>query len=636
MEKALKEIEKNANYLNMLTNKEIVDILEYLSNEYYNNNNGIVSDETYDLIYDFLKQRDSKNKFFKKIGYPINDKNKQKLPYFMGSLNKIKNEKDIDKWKNTYNNDFIVSDKLDGISGQVYKDNNGIINLYTRGDGFYGKNLNHLLKHIFDENIFKKIENNMSIRGEFIISKQDFIKIQSITDYKNARNFVGGVINSDSVNKKYIQYVKFIPYGILHPLKTISEQLNILTNIFGWDNIVTYKQYDTITFDILEKYYLERRFKSVYEIDGLVVEHNKLYDKIDENPKHAFAFKMNLDTQIKTTTVRKVKWEVSMYGYLKPTVKFDSVNINGVDINKATGHNAKFITENKIGAGAVIEIIRSGDVIPYINKIITPVKTPDMPTKIDYKWTTTNVDIYVINYTKKILEKITIKKMVYFFKTLDVKYISEGIIKLLYKNNYTSILLILSANKNNLYKLNGLGKTVVDKIFNEFNIKLKNIENMGLLMASSLCFGRGLGTGKLTLISNAVPNILDINKKDKLENTLQTIAGLDVISINQFIDGYDDFINFYNSIKNYINIKMGITINKNGIFKEMNVVLTGFRDKNIEDFVIKNGGMIKTSISNKTNVVIYKIKNSEKYIKASEIKTIELISYDDFIKQYKL
>jgi len=635
MEKAIEKIINNANHLNILTNKEIVDILEYLSNEYYNNNNSVVSDEIYDSIYDFLKQRDPKNKFFKKIGHPINDKNKQKLPYYMGSLNKIKNEKDIDKWKNTYNNNFIISDKLDGISGQIYKDNNGNINLYTRGDGFYGKNLNHLLKYIFDENILKKIKNDTSIRGEFIISKQDFIKIQSTTDYKNARNFVGGVINTDSVNKNYIQYVKFIPYGVLHPLKTIAEQMTILADIFGWDNIVVYKQYDTISFDILEKYYLERRFKSLYDIDGLVVEHNKLYDKIDENPKHAFAFKMNLDTQIKTSTVRKVKWEVSMYGYLKPTVKFDSVNINGVDINKATGHNAKFITENKIGVGAVIEIIRSGDVIPYINKIITPAKTPDMPTKIDYKWTTTNVDIYVINYTKKLLEKITIKKMVYFFKTLDVKYISEGIIKILYKNNYTSIQSILSANKNNLYNLDGLGKTVVNKIFGEIDVKLKNIENMGILMASSLCFGRGLGTGKLTLISNAVPDILNINK-NKLENTLQTVAGLDTISINQFMDGYDDFINFYNSVKNYINIKMGILVNKNGIFKDMNVVLTGFRDKNIEDFVVKNGGMIKTAISNKTNVVVYKIKNSEKYIKASEIKTIELISFEDFVKKYKL
>jgi DNA ligase (NAD+) len=67
-----------------------------------------------------------------------------------------------------------------------------------------------------------------------------------------------------------------------------------------------------------------------------------------------------------TTEVLKVVWEVSKDGYLKPTVNFEPVNIGGSIIQYATGFNAAWIHENGIGPGAFIDIIRSGDVIPYI------------------------------------------------------------------------------------------------------------------------------------------------------------------------------------------------------------------------------------------------------------------------------
>ena len=93
---------------------------------------------------------------------------------------------------------------------------------------------------------------------------------------------------------------------------------------------------------------------------------------------------MVLSDQIVETMVIEVQWSPSKDGYLKPWVRIEPIELNGVTIEYATGFNGSFIEQNKIGIGSVIQIIRSGDVIPHIMKVIWgfnlvkshPIKTP--------------------------------------------------------------------------------------------------------------------------------------------------------------------------------------------------------------------------------------------------------------------
>jgi DNA ligase (NAD+) len=100
------------------------------------------------------------------------------------------------------------------------------------------------------------------------------------------------------------------------------------------------------------------------DMDGLVISCLKCKRENVMYPENKVAFKMNIGGV--KATVKKVNWSVSRTGRVIPVVEIDPVNIGGVTVKNVTGHNAKFVYENKIGKDSVIKIVRSGDVIPYI------------------------------------------------------------------------------------------------------------------------------------------------------------------------------------------------------------------------------------------------------------------------------
>ena len=113
----------------------ILNIIKYTSDKYYNDQ-PIISDEIFDFLIDTIKEIDPENAILKKIGSKVISKNKVKLPYNMGSMDKLKqtDEKQLLKWITKYKKPYIYSDKLDGVSALLlYQDND--FKLYTRGDG---------------------------------------------------------------------------------------------------------------------------------------------------------------------------------------------------------------------------------------------------------------------------------------------------------------------------------------------------------------------------------------------------------------------------------------------------------------------------------------------------------------------
>ena len=112
------EIEKNPiKFLNNSSQKEIEKFITTCSDFYYNSETGetLVSDQTFDFIKDFLEKKYPSSKVLNQIGSNIK-KDKVKLPFHMGSMNKKKTEKEIDKWIKDYPGEVVISDKLDGIS----------------------------------------------------------------------------------------------------------------------------------------------------------------------------------------------------------------------------------------------------------------------------------------------------------------------------------------------------------------------------------------------------------------------------------------------------------------------------------------------------------------------------------------
>ena len=639
MEKIIKSVSKDPKkFAEESSIKDLENILRYLSNAYYNTNQSLVSDEIFDTIKDILENRDPKNKFLKEIGAPI-IKQKIKLPYPMGSLNKIKPDtSELNKWISKYTGPYVLSDKLDGISAQLYKDENNELHLYTRGDGIEGQNISHLIKFLIDKVDVKTIPKGTSIRGKIIISKKNFKSVEKLM--ANARNAAAGLVNSKKIDKRIANISEFIAYSVIHPS---YKQMDQMKKLEQWKfKVVEYKIEKILTNKNLSEYLLERRKNSDYEVDGIVViDSSKPYTVVDGNPEYGFAFKAVLDDQVAEAKVVDVLWNVSKDGYLKPTIQIEPVKLVGTTITYATAFNAKYVIENKLGPGAIIKIVRSGDVIPHILEVIKPANEPKMP-DVPFKWTETKVDILVKDIHGAFGDTIKVKRIVHFFKTLGVKYIDEGLVKKLVDYGYDSIEKILSVDKKKLENISGVGEKLVTKVYDSINQQLENT-NLETFMAASNIFGGGLGVKKLKLVVEKYPNIMKekYDDDDMVEN-LNSIEGFSDITTLKFIKNFVKFKNFFDKINKIINIQHLITqkkkdvgqINQN-LFKNESVVFTGFRNKEWEKLIENNGGKISSGVTGKTTLVVHStnVENSSKIIKAQNLG-IRLMTDEEFEKKY--
>ncbi|NBY39330.1 MAG: hypothetical protein EBQ66_00040, partial [Flavobacteriia bacterium] len=457
----------------------LIEVAKYAAEQYYNGE-GVISDKLYDDLFDEIKKRDPKNDFLKKVGFEITGKNKVELPFYMGSMDKIKiSESDrLSKWQKKFNkHDYVIMDKLDGISG-LFVLKNGTKKLYTRGNGTIGQDITHLINTIPS---FKfSVSTDIVLRGELIISKKKWEKYT--TQFSNARNMVSGLVNSKKINTDIMKDIDFVIYEIMEPRMRQSEQLKFLQK-----NKMTHVYYETLDksdldFEMLDEILLDRREASEYEIDGIIVMDDSLHDyNAEGNPDFAFAFKDASEKQTADVIVKDVEWNVSKDGYLKPKLVLEPTKLSGVIISNATAFNAKYIVDNKIGPSSVVKIIRSGDVIPHVLEVIKTAKVK-MPS-VEYKWNETNVDLIATG--SKSDEQI-IKELTFFAEKMDIMNLSEGIITNFVENDIDDIFKIINVSKNTLAELPSFKDKMVNKIHENIQTAMENATLVQFMNATNI------------------------------------------------------------------------------------------------------------------------------------------------------
>ena len=628
-------------FANDVSIDNLVEILTQFSHYYYNTSESLVPDSIFDILKDVLEERDPKNKFLEIVGAVPISKDKVDLPYPMASLNKIKPDtKILEEWLKGHKGPYVLSDKLDGVSGLLYKKDNKF-KLFTRGDSTTGQDITHLIPYLLNGKYQPgKIPNGSAIRGEIIMSKANFNKIKD--QYKNARNTVAGLVNSKNFSIDIAKLTEFIGYSVIHPKFKQEEQMKKLEE---WKfPVVTYKVEKTLTYDMLSKYLQDRRTSAKYEVDGIVViDSSTTYDVKTINPTYGFAFKMVLTDQVAEVVVKDIEWSVTRLGYIKPVVNIVPVNLVGVTIKNATAHNAKFVVDNKLGPGSVIKIVRSGDVIPYILEVIKPAtsgqaKMPSIP----YKWNKSGIDLVVQDIHGAAKDTIIIKQLTHFFKVLGVKFISEGIITKLVEEGYTTIKDIITADPDDLAEIDGIGDKLVKKVYDNMRTAFET-SDLQTIMAASASFGRGFGVRKAKLIVDTYPNIMNETwTRDELFDNVMKVPGFDDTTASQFADSFSTFKKFFDDLCKITTINIAhlkkppTKIKKLGtLFTNQKVVFTGFRNKELEDFIVNNGGSVTTTVSKNTDLVVYSDPNSSKYVKAVELK-IPVLTQDEFKKKYKV
>jgi DNA ligase (NAD+) len=630
-----------------LDQREFELLLDDLCNRYYNNEtkDEVIDDKTYDRLLEIYEEK-FKVKYGKVGSKPT--LTKVKLPYYLGSLDKIKTQKALDLWikRNEIESEFILTDKIDGVSALYVNGNK----LYKRGDGVEGTDISHLIKYFN----LPKID-NCAVRGELVIKTKEFAKYKKDLPNSNPRSIVSGLTNSKTLNTEMLKSCSFIAYQYLDDEKTEkkkSEQFEIIEKL-GFE-LPNYIKIDNIDLEVLQDTLQNFKEKCEYDIDGLVITTDTESELLTgKNPKNSIAFKQDGDGVI--TTVIEVEWNASKNGVLKPRVKIETIEINDVKINYATAHNAKYIYDNGIGKGAEIEVIRSGDVIPYIKKVVNSVE-PDLPNEdLNWEWNNTKVDIILKNSEEN--SDVIKKQITDFFKQLDAKFLGEKTIGKLYDNGFDTLKKLFNITIEELTSIEGIKSKSAEKYQNAILSSIKDV-SLGKIMSASQKFGQGFGEKKLMIILDKYPNILELSKKlkrEKLISKIQKIKGIKTVA-DKFVDNLPNFIEFLEEHSEITIEEKTVEIvfeeevkekkkeekkeEKKKTLNEQVIVLTGFRDKELEGKIIKMGGRVVSAISGKTTILVKKTKDADKKPSSKELKAIEngveVIEYDDFVEKYKL
>jgi DNA ligase (NAD+) len=619
--------------LDVLSEADLIAMIFAASNKYYNQE-PLLSDNAYDIIKEYIEHKFPKNVEVGNIGAMPITRNKANLPYEMGSMDKIKPDTDaIAGWKQKYSGPYVVSCKLDGVSG-LYTTEGDIPKLYTRGNGKIGQDVSHLIPIL---GLPKK--KGIVVRGEFIMPKSVF-NDKYKTTFANARNLVAGIVNKQSIDEKTAD-LHFVTYEVILPSVKPSEQMKILKDT-GFENVL-YKEVESVTNEALSELLIDWRANYIYEIDGVIVADDKIYPRISGNPDHAFAFKMILSGQMAEAKVVDVIWTPSKDGYLKPRVQIEPLQLGGVKIEYATGFNAAFIQQHKIGIGALIQIIRSGDVIPHIMSVTTPADEAKMPS-VPYKWNKTHVDVMLEDVGSDAV--VREKNITKFFKDIGVDGLAGGNVIRIIAAGFDSVPKIIHMTKADFLKVEGFKEKLATKIYYGIREKLDAAPLVTIMSASNL-FGRGFSDKKMTKVLQKYPDILTSNFSDAEKMQMVTsVEGMAGLSANAFISRIPVFLAFLqeSGLSEKANAATANTLVSatataaNAVAHPLygkSIVMTGSRDKAVIDALTKIDANISGAVSKNTFVLIATNKGDiTGKVKEALEKGVPIMTPEEFTAAY--
>jgi DNA ligase (NAD+) len=667
----IKKLESSPHLEGLSTDLGLLEkVLLQAKEDYYNTDKPLFTDESYDILEHILLERNPGSVLFKLTGAKIDDSHdKVKLKYYLGSLDKVKpGEKVLTKWLKEHTGSILISEKLDGLSCLLIIEKNGDENsnrtkpfkmfLYKHGDGNEGQEISGLLENInlgkLNTIVINKLLqiantnniNHIAIRGEIIMTKEMFTKKYTKL-YPKSRSLIAGIVNSKKPDPKIVKDMNIVFYEYIAPeILKYEDQFKILETMEF--NSARYNIYDSITETQLPELLIEYKKLSKYEIDGIIITDNtKLHKRVTSgNPSYAVAFKMPLDEQMANTVIINIEYNISKHGALNPRIMYKPIVIGGDTHQYTSGFNLRYIVDNKLGPGSEIQIIKSGDVIPYIYSIIKNSETAQMPDKsIKWHWNDTNVDAIVDDIENN--DDVRVKRIISFFSVMKIAGVGEGVVNKLVSAGYEEVKMILQLTPDIIAGIDGFQLKSATNVYNAIHKVIDVPQPIERVMMASNIFGLGLGEKKFKLIIEAIPHFLEKWQKGKVtREDIMTIDGFSDKSTDIFINGMPKFIEWL-ELHKMIKLKHsdvnapqssgdGKDSNK---FAGMIVVFTGVRNADMETFITDAGGVIGSGVTGKTTLVVAKdISENSGKIKTARDKGIQLMNFEDFAKfiGYKL
>jgi len=406
-------------------------------------------------------------------------------------------------------------------------------------------------------------------------------------------------------------------------------------------------------FDIIQLY-RDKRKTSKYYIDGLVLTSDitkssvrpLIEDERAVNPMDTVAFKMTLEEQIRKTKVINVEWNITRHGRYFPKVIFNAVYIDGIRITRSTGHNANHIRNWNMGKGTKITVYRSGDVIPQIkdvtvNESIEPIYPSD---EFDWHWFKKDILLDEIDTNPY----VQIKRMLYFFETMEVKGLGEKTVEKFWKAGYTSAEDVVKASVDDMIKIKGIAKKKAQNFYDGIRKALTTVPPDRFSVASST-FESGIGPVILKKLFRTIPDIIDMTEKEIIaifkKVKIQGVGKKRSESIARSIPKFREYVYSFAekeirlSIENYLERLNSIKVEGgNPKIAGKIFILTQFgmkEDYGLKDYIYDHDGNISNRVINNAEAVIAgNLYNVTSKMESAYEKGIPILSVQEFIQQY--
>ena len=651
--------------------KELINKLNQYSYEYYTLGKPTVTDATYDTLYDKLVKLEKEtgvilsNSPTQKVGGEVlSNLTKITHKYPMLSLDKCHSAEEVLEFAN--GKDVVALFKLDGLTTDIVEDEFGQLKSgATRGNGTIGELITHNVKTYKNVPLKSKATGKeVHIIGESIMDYNTFNKINyelppDVEKFKHPRNLCSGSVrqlDSSICKKRNIQFYGYIVEGI--DFKYKMDQLAFIKEL-GFDVC----EHRLITKDNLNKEYIENIFDEFKElaqqksipIDGVVfmyndIEYGKSLGRTVKFPKHSIAYKYEDDLQ--ETTITNIRWQIGRTGVITPVADFETVEIDGTDVSKATLNNISILKELNLNIGSRVTVKKANMIIPQIVDNITKDTDIliDIPSKVEghdteIRQSSTKDGVKEFLYLKDNNNNIVLTKSISHYCNRDAMNIvglsEKTIEKFIEKGFIKSILDIYSLDKykKEIIHMEGFGlksyNKLIDSIEKSKQCKLENfiyalgIPNVGLQTAKDIC----------KYFNNDIDRIIVSDKTEymRISGIGESVA--DSI-VNYFIKTKN--VNFINSLINQLSfIKDNPKENNNISLEGKTFVITGkvhiYKNRNeIKDIIESLGGKVSGSVSSKTDYLINNDinSNSGKNKTAKELN-IPIISEEQFVELIK-
>lgn len=372
--------------------RELTERLNRYRDEYYNQDSPSVSDEVYDRLVDELATLEKETGIYmtnsptQSVGYPtVSDLPEAAHDIPLLSLDKTKLVTDLIAFQGGHKVNLMH--KLDGLTTEIIYENGELKRLSTRGDGYVGDDITHNAAAISGIPLKIPYKSRLVISGESYIHKGDFERLRTFLvdskgkPYKNARNLAAGSVRNHSASECVKRCVYFTPFSVIEGLEDVvsdpdSKAVRLAKLVeYGFSKVrgVQFSYGDEPLYESFIDLLQKKADAEDIPIDGMVLTYDSIsYSKTCGQTGHHFkdgiAFKFEDD--LFETKLDHIVWTPTRSGEICPVAVFDTVEIDGCEVSRATLHNVSFIEELELMPGNRILVSKRNMIIPHVEENI--------------------------------------------------------------------------------------------------------------------------------------------------------------------------------------------------------------------------------------------------------------------------